>query len=149
MSSGFSFPFRWLDSSRCLMQQGIRENDRLWLRFKYMTFYELEPKVCELMFVFINSTCACFCLSLFELPSSSSLALQYDIVRLTQLYEQARWAILLEDIDCTEEEMMLFGALQVENTRAVGETRCISRNRNNIFCIFSLMINKVWKLNLL
>lgn len=38
---------------------------------------------------------------------------QYDAVRLTQLYEQARWAILLEDIDCTEEEMMLFGALQV------------------------------------
>eukprot|EP00064_Thunnus_orientalis_P015108 superscaffoldBa00002742_g15157 len=36
----------------------------------------------------------------------------YDVVRLTQLYEQARWAILLEDIDCTEEEMMLFGALQ-------------------------------------
>lgn len=34
-------------------------------------------------------------------------------MRLTQLYEQARWAILLEDIDCTEEEMMLFGALQV------------------------------------
>lgn len=50
-----------------------------------------------------------------------SLALQYDVVRLTQLYEQARWAILLEDIDCTEEEMMLFGALQVENTTAKGE----------------------------
>lgn len=45
----------------------------------------------------------------------SSLFTQYDVVRLTQLYEQARWAILLEDIDCTEEEMMLFGALQVEN----------------------------------
>uniref|UniRef100_A0A7N6AI60 PH domain-containing protein n=1 Tax=Anabas testudineus TaxID=64144 RepID=A0A7N6AI60_ANATE len=71
---------RWLDSSRCLLQQGIQENDRLWLRFKYLTFYELDPK--------------------------------YDVVRLTQLYEQARWAILLEDIDCTEEEMMLFGALQ-------------------------------------
>uniref|UniRef100_A0A7N6B4P9 PH domain-containing protein n=1 Tax=Anabas testudineus TaxID=64144 RepID=A0A7N6B4P9_ANATE len=70
----------WLDSSRCLLQQGIQENDRLWLRFKYLTFYELDPK--------------------------------YDVVRLTQLYEQARWAILLEDIDCTEEEMMLFGALQ-------------------------------------
>ncbi|XP_071385270.1 fermitin family homolog 3b [Centroberyx affinis] len=36
----------------------------------------------------------------------------YDAVRLTQLYEQAPWAVLLEDIDCTEEEMMLFGALQ-------------------------------------
>uniref|UniRef100_A0A8C4E859 FERM domain containing kindlin 3 n=1 Tax=Dicentrarchus labrax TaxID=13489 RepID=A0A8C4E859_DICLA len=74
------FPFRWLDSSRCLMQQGIQENDRVWLRFKFYAFYDIEPK--------------------------------YDVVRLTQLYEQARWAILLEDIDCTEEEMMLFGALQ-------------------------------------
>lgn len=42
------------------------------------------------------------------------LYMQFDAVRLTQLYEQARWAILLEDIDCTEEEMMLFAALQVE-----------------------------------
>ncbi|KAA0709558.1 Fermitin family -like protein 3 [Triplophysa tibetana] len=71
---------RWLDSSRSLMQQGIKENDKLSMRFKYYTFHDLDPK--------------------------------YDAVRLTQLYEQARWAILLEDIDCTEEEMMLFGALQ-------------------------------------
>uniref|UniRef100_A0A3P8ZNF2 PH domain-containing protein n=1 Tax=Esox lucius TaxID=8010 RepID=A0A3P8ZNF2_ESOLU len=71
---------RWLDSSRSLMQQGVQENDRLWLRFKYYCFHDMEPK--------------------------------YDAVRLTQLYEQARWAILLEDIDCTEEEMMLFGGLQ-------------------------------------
>uniref|UniRef100_A0A8C1B1R9 FERM domain containing kindlin 3b n=1 Tax=Cyprinus carpio carpio TaxID=630221 RepID=A0A8C1B1R9_CYPCA len=70
----------WLDSSRSLMQQGIQENDKLGLRFKYYTFHDMDPK--------------------------------YDAVRLTQLYEQARWAILLEDIDCTEEEMMLFGALQ-------------------------------------
>ncbi|XP_017329570.1 fermitin family homolog 3b [Ictalurus punctatus] len=71
---------RWLDSSRSLMEQGIQENEKLWLRFKYYTFHDMEPK--------------------------------YDEVRLTQLYEQARWAILLEDNDCTEEEMMLFGALQ-------------------------------------
>ncbi|MCI4380150.1 hypothetical protein PGIGA_G00236540 [Pangasianodon gigas] len=71
---------RWLDSSRSLMHQGIQENEKLWLRFKYYTFHDMDPK--------------------------------YDEVRLTQLYEQARWAILLEDNDCTEEEMMLFGALQ-------------------------------------
>lgn len=71
---------RWLDSSRSLMQQGIQENDRLVLRFKYYSFFDLDPK--------------------------------YDAVRITQIYEQARWAILLEEIDCTEEEMMLFAALQ-------------------------------------
>uniref|UniRef100_A0A8C5NGM4 PH domain-containing protein n=1 Tax=Gouania willdenowi TaxID=441366 RepID=A0A8C5NGM4_GOUWI len=31
---------------------------------------------------------------------------------ITQLYEQARWSILLEEIDCTEEEMLMFASLQ-------------------------------------
>uniref|UniRef100_A0A8C2H9R3 Fermitin family member 1 n=1 Tax=Cyprinus carpio TaxID=7962 RepID=A0A8C2H9R3_CYPCA len=70
----------WLDSSRSLMEQGIQENDRLLLRFKYHSFFDLNPK--------------------------------YDAVRITQLYEQARWAILLEEIDCTEEEMLMFASLQ-------------------------------------
>lgn len=38
--------------------------------------------------------------------------LQYDAVRINQIYEQARWAILLEEVDCTEEEMLIFAALQ-------------------------------------
>ncbi|XP_056657504.1 fermitin family homolog 3 [Monodelphis domestica] len=71
---------RWLDSSRCLMQQGVKPGDTLWLRFKYYSFFDLDPKA--------------------------------DPVRLTQLYEQARWDLLLEQIDCTEEEMMVFAALQ-------------------------------------
>uniref|UniRef100_G3TXP4 FERM domain containing kindlin 3 n=1 Tax=Loxodonta africana TaxID=9785 RepID=G3TXP4_LOXAF len=71
---------RWLDSSRCLMQQGVKAGDMLWLRFKYYSFFDLDPKM--------------------------------DPVRLTQLYEQARWDLLLEEIDCTEEEMMVFAALQ-------------------------------------
>nr|XP_054096974.1 fermitin family homolog 3 isoform X2 [Callithrix jacchus] len=71
---------RWLDSSRCLMQQGVKAGDVLWLRFKYYSFFDLDPKT--------------------------------DPVRLTQLYEQARWDLLLEEIDCTEEEMMVFAALQ-------------------------------------
>ncbi|RXN23284.1 fermitin family -like protein [Labeo rohita] len=74
----------WLDSSRSLMEQGIQENDRLLLRFKYHCFFDLNPK--------------------------------YDAVRITQLYEQARWAILLEEIDCTEEEMLMFASLQEDIT---------------------------------
>ena len=50
-------------------------------RFKYFSFYDLNPKV--------------------------------DAVRINQIYEQARWQILNEEIDCTEEEMLLFSALQV------------------------------------
>ncbi|XP_038620905.1 fermitin family homolog 3 [Tachyglossus aculeatus] len=71
---------RWLDSSRCLLQQGVQAGDTLLLRFKYYSFFDLDPKT--------------------------------DPVRLTQLYEQARWDLLLEEIDCTEEEMMVFAALQ-------------------------------------
>ncbi|XP_015272972.1 PREDICTED: fermitin family homolog 1, partial [Gekko japonicus] len=37
---------------------------------------------------------------------------KYDAIRINQLYEQARWAILLEEIDCTEEETFIFAALQ-------------------------------------
>ena len=47
-----SFPVRWLDSSRCLMQQGIQENDRLWLRFKYFASYDIDPKVCVYVCVY-------------------------------------------------------------------------------------------------
>ncbi|XP_044519333.1 fermitin family homolog 1 [Gracilinanus agilis] len=70
----------WLDSSRSLMEQGIQEDEKLLLRFKYYTFFDLNPK--------------------------------YDAIRINQLYEQARWSILLEEIDCTEEEMLIFAALQ-------------------------------------
>merc|ERR1719510_2437840 len=39
---------------------------------------------------------------------------KFDSVRINQIYEQARWQILNEEIDCTEEEMMLFAALQLQ-----------------------------------
>uniref|UniRef100_A0A8V5GCX8 Uncharacterized protein n=1 Tax=Melopsittacus undulatus TaxID=13146 RepID=A0A8V5GCX8_MELUD len=35
-------------------------------------------------------------------------------LRVALLYEQARWALLREEIDCTEEEMLLFAALQYQ-----------------------------------
>lgn len=72
----------WLDSSLSIMEQGIRDFDTLCLRFKYYTFFDLNPK--------------------------------YDQVRINQLYEQAKWALLNEEIDCTEEEALMFAALQVK-----------------------------------
>ncbi|XP_040437403.1 fermitin family homolog 3-like isoform X2 [Falco naumanni] len=45
---------------------------------------------------------------------------QQDSPRLALLYEQARWALLTEEIDCTEEEMMLFAALQYHIDEVVG-----------------------------
>ena len=35
----------WLDSSRSLMEQGIRDNDTVLFRFKFYNFYDLNPKV--------------------------------------------------------------------------------------------------------
>jgi len=37
-----------------------------------------------------------------------------DPVRINLIYEQARWQILNEEIDCTEEEMLLFASLQLQ-----------------------------------
>ncbi len=39
----------WYDSSRSLMEQNTNENDLILLRFKYFTFYDLNPKV-EILF---------------------------------------------------------------------------------------------------
>jgi hypothetical protein len=63
------------------MEQGICEGDTVLLRFKYMTFFDIN--------------------------------LKYDPVRINQLYEQAKWSILLEEMEHTEEEASLFAALQV------------------------------------
>ena len=35
----------WFDSSRSLMEQNTQENDLILLRFKYYSFYDLNPKV--------------------------------------------------------------------------------------------------------
>lgn len=40
---------------------------------------------------------------------------KYDAVRINQIYEQAKWQLLNEEIDCTDEEMLMFAALQVSH----------------------------------
>ena len=74
----------WLDSSLSLYEQDVRESDLLLLKYKFFSFYDLNPKL--------------------------------DGARINQIYEQARWAVLTEEIDCTEEEMMMFAALQLQVT---------------------------------
>ncbi|UYV80971.1 FERMT2 [Cordylochernes scorpioides] len=72
----------WMDSSLSLMEQDVREYDTLLLKFKFFSFFDLNPK--------------------------------FDSVRINQIYEQAKWSILTETIDCTEEEMMVFSALHLQ-----------------------------------
>ncbi|XP_076463407.1 fermitin family homolog 2-like [Babylonia areolata] len=45
---------------------------------------------------------------------------RYDAVRINQLYEQAKWSLISEEIDCTEEEMMVFAALQFQAQQQTG-----------------------------
>ncbi len=73
---------KWLDSCKSLMEQNIKENDLVQLRFKYFAFYDLSAK--------------------------------HDTTRINQIYEQAKWSVLSEAIDCTEQELINFAALQVK-----------------------------------
>ena len=104
--------YSWLDSSLSIMEQGIRDFDTLLLRFKFHAFYDLNPKAGSISSNYIhhhhngNGT-------LSSGPFHSSSNAQNDHVRINLIYEQAKWQILNEEIDCTEEEMMLFAALQV------------------------------------
>lgn len=37
-----------------------------------------------------------------------------DMARINQIYEQAKWSLLTEEVECSEDEMMMFGALQYQ-----------------------------------
>lgn len=37
-----------------------------------------------------------------------------DAVRINQLYEQAKWSLITEEVECTEEEMFLFAGLELQ-----------------------------------
>ena len=116
--SDFQMPcyiFRWLDSSLSIMEQGIRDFDTLLLRFKFHAFYDLNPKSRSISSNYIhhhhngnNGT-----LTSGSNQLSPNAGPQNDHVRINLIFEQAKWQILNEEIDCTEEEMMLFAALQV------------------------------------
>lgn len=34
-------------------------------------------------------------------------------MRINQIFEQAKWSVQAEEVDCTEQEVMTFAALQV------------------------------------
>lgn len=72
----------WLDSSLSLYEQDVREYDLILLRFKFFTFYDINPKL--------------------------------DAARINEIYEQARWSILTEEIECTENEMLMFSGLMLQ-----------------------------------
>ena len=43
------FLVRWLDSSKTLYEQDVKEHDLLYLRFKYYSFMDIDPRVSRFM----------------------------------------------------------------------------------------------------
>lgn len=75
----------WLDSSRSLMEQGVDPTD--------------ETTMLLLRFKFFN---------FYDLNP------KYDSIRINQLFEQAKWSLIAEELECSEEEAMVFAALQLQ-----------------------------------
>ena len=107
------FHYSWLDSSLSIMEQGIRDFDTLLLRFKFQSFYDLNPKM--------------------------------DPVRINLIYEQAKWQLLNEGIDCTEEEMMLFAALQVRKSGILSKQTTFFTSSDPPTDPLSITEQAVWK----
>lgn len=89
----------WLDSSLSLYEQDVEEYDLLLLRFKYLSFYDLNPKL--------------------------------DAVRINQIYEQARWSLINEQVDCTEAEMYMFSGLQLQVNLQILNPELFNNYMNN------------------
>ncbi|KAK2510776.1 hypothetical protein Q9966_016821 [Columba livia] len=53
------------------------------------------------------------------IDGSFELHVELDPPRLSLLYEQTRWALLGDEFDCTEEEALLFAALQGTKTTRI------------------------------
>lgn len=49
----------------------------------------------------------CFCCSFIDLNPRT------DAARINLIYQQAKWSLISEEVDCSEEAMMMFATLQV------------------------------------
>ncbi len=53
-------------------------------------------------------------------------------MRINQIYEQAKWQILTEEIECTEEEAVTFGALQFQIKVASTSPQSMQNNSEDV-----------------
>lgn len=74
--------------------------------------------------------------------------MQYDPVRINQLYEQAKWSILLEEIEHTEEEASLFAALQLQATLQRNSPERETPERDEVDVLLDELVSFGWKSNL-
>ncbi|KAA3679598.1 kindlin 2 [Paragonimus westermani] len=81
----------WLDSSRSLMEHGIEPPPVTDSGDSVPTLY-----LCFKYYAFYD------------------INLKYDAVRIHLLYEQARWSVLSGLLECTEDEMVVFAAYQLQ-----------------------------------
>nr|VZI23450.1 unnamed protein product [Spirometra erinaceieuropaei] len=84
----------WLDSSRSLMEHGVEPPPLVGGCAE-----SSKPPTLYLRFKYY---------------SFYDLNVNYDAVRIHQLYEQARWSLLSGGIECTEDEMVVFASYQLQ-----------------------------------
>ncbi|VDD75075.1 unnamed protein product [Mesocestoides corti] len=86
----------WLDSSRSLMEHGIEPPT---IPIDDFSSTPSKPPTLYLRFKYYN---------FYDINTN------YDAVRIHQLYEQARWSLLAGNLECTEDEMIVFAAYQLQ-----------------------------------
>ncbi|TNN14542.1 Fermitin family 1 [Schistosoma japonicum] len=99
----------WLDSARSLLEQGIKPPN-----LESDNHDASNPPTLYLCFKYFTFY---------------DLILKYDAVRIHQLYEQARWSLLSGQFDCTEDEMVVFAAYQLQaelQSAVVNQQLCIN-----------------------
>ncbi|VEL32579.1 unnamed protein product [Protopolystoma xenopodis] len=124
----------WLDSARSLMEQGVdpfasmssMANSESCCIYQNGTTHRLpkeakrEMPAAETLPTTTGVSRACqpsqapLLLLRFKYGSFYDLNAKYDSVRINQLYEQARWSIVAETVQPTDDEAVLFAALQTQ-----------------------------------
>ncbi|TGZ59163.1 hypothetical protein CRM22_009251 [Opisthorchis felineus] len=100
----------WLDSAKSLMEQGID--------MRPCTVYEVDGPVGHVNGQKANSKDTSrkpivpTLVLRYKYGSFYDLNAKYDIVRINQLYEQAKWSVISELIEATDDEACLLAALQ-------------------------------------
>ncbi|CAH8615983.1 unnamed protein product, partial [Schistosoma rodhaini] len=110
----------WLDSSKSLLEQGIKMSG-----YSTVTNYQLNSPSVSRPNSPISSQNDEYTIPTLMLRYKYGiyydLNIKYDLIRINQLYEQAKWSIISEINEVTNEEACLFAALQSQVELATEE----------------------------
>ncbi|KAK4468019.1 hypothetical protein MN116_008080 [Schistosoma mekongi] len=145
----------WLDSSKSLMEQGIYMLDYLSLSLHNRSNSPLSTQndnQTKLPHNNVNNnnnnnnkdeyTIPTLLLR-YKYGTFYDLNVKYDLIRINQLYEQAKWSIISEIYEVTDEEACLFAALQAQIELSTDDETLI----NNEELLHNNVINDTFNTN--